>query len=100
MLLLDCIDPRSELRAAEDGDEEDEAQHAGHRAHDQPVVDTAANTNTDQSITIFYFDFFSPAACIMPTFCRGHVEHEESQHPGGDGELGSEIGTSEYNNII
>ena len=45
MLLLDCIDPRSELRAAEDGDEEDEAQHAGHRAHDQPVVDVAAEVD-------------------------------------------------------
>ena len=98
MLLLDCIDPRSELRAAEDGDEEDEAQHAGHRAHDQPVVDTAANT--DQSLTIIYLDFFLPSVSIVSTFCRGHVEHEESQHPGGDGELESEIGTSEYNNII
>ena len=48
MLLLDCLHPRSELRAAEDGDEEDEAQHAGHGAHDQPVVDVAANT--DQSL--------------------------------------------------
>ena len=98
MLLLDCIDPRSELRAAEDGDEEDEAQHAGHGAHDQPVVDVAANT--DQSLTIIYLDFFSPSTSIMATFCRGHVEHEESQHPGGDGELESEIGASEYNNII
>ena len=98
MLLSDCLDPRSELRAAEDGDEEDEAQHAGHRAHDQPVVDVAANT--DQSQTIIYLDFFSPSASIMATFSRGHVEHEESQHPGGDGELESEIGASEYNNII
>ena len=95
---MECLDPRSELRAAEDGDEEDEAQHAAHRAHDQPVVDTAANT--DQSLTIIYLGFFSPSATIVSTFCRGHVEHEESQHPGGDGELGSEIGTSEYNNII
>ena len=79
MLLLDCLHPRSELRAAEDGDEEDEAQHAGHRAHDQPVVDVAANT--DQSLTIIYLDFFSPSASIVATFCRGHVEHEESQHP-------------------
>ena len=99
MLLLDCLHPRSELRAAEDGDEEDEAQHAGHRAHDQPVVDVAANTA--QSLTIIYLDFFSPSASIMATFCRGHVEHEESQHPGGDGKLESEIGaSSEYNNII
>ena len=49
MQLLECLDPRSEPRAAEDGDEEEEAQHAGHRAHNQPVVDTAANT--DQSLT-------------------------------------------------